>query len=163
MGKRGALGAAALGTALIGFGLLRNRVRRFEVIENSMTPALRPGDFVLASRLDSAPLRGDMVVFPHPAKPSLLMIKRVVGVPTETLTVSGGRVVANDHVVAEPWAQGALAGDFHWTLDSRHVIVLSDNRSLPTEDSRELGPVPLTDFWRVGFRYWPPTRIGGVR
>lgn len=163
MGKRGALGAAALGTALVGFGLLRNRVRRFEITEASMTPTLHTNDFVLASRLDSAPMRGDIVIFPHPNKPSLLMVKRVVGLPTETVTVGGGQVAANDHVVAEPWAQGSLAGDFHWSLDSRHVIVLSDNRSLPTEDSRDLGPVPLTDVWRVGFRYWPLARVGGVR
>lgn len=163
MGKRGALGAAALGTALIGFGLLRNRVRRFEVTEDSMIPTLYRGDFVLASRLDSAPLRGDVVIFPHPAKPTFLMIKRVVGVPTESVAVGRGQVVANGHVVAEPWAQGFLAGDFEWKLDSRHVIVLSDNRSLGTEDSRDLGPIPLTDVWRVGFRYWPPGRVGGLR
>ena len=163
MGKRGAIGAAALGTALIGFGLLRNRVRRFEVTEDSMMPSLYPGDFVLASRLDSAPLRGDVVIFPHPAKPAFLLIKRVVGVPTESVAVERGQVVANDHVVAEPWAQGWLEGDYQWTLDSRHVIVLSDNRSLATEDSRDLGPIPLTDVWRVGFRYWPPGRVGGLR
>ena len=162
MGKKGALGAAALGTVLIGFGLLRNRIRRFEVTEDSMTPTLQPGDFVLASRLDTTPLRGDIVIFPHPAKPAFLMVKRVVGVPTETVAVSSGQVAANDHIVAEPWAWGSLAGDFEWTLDSRHVIVLSDNRSLPTEDSRDLGPVPLTDFWRVGFRYWPLARAGGL-
>ncbi len=163
MGKGRTLGAAALGATLIGFGLLRNRIRRFEITEDSMAPSLRPGDFVLASRLNSAPLRGDVVVFPHPAKPSFLLIKRVVGVPTETVAITGGQVVANAHVVAEPWAEGALAGDFTWELDSRHVIVLSDNRRVPTEDSRELGPLALTDVWRVGFRYWPLSRFGGVR
>lgn len=163
MGKKGALGAAAVGTALLGFGLLRNRLRRFEITEDSMTPTLQPGDYLLASRLDSAPLRGDIVIFPHPAKPTMLMIKRVVGVPTETVSVGSGQVAANDHIVAEPWAKGSLAGDFQWTLDNRHVIVLSDNRSLPTEDSRDLGPVALTGFWRVEFRYWPLARVGGLR
>ncbi len=162
MGRKGALGAAALGAALVGFGLLRHRVRRFEITEDSMRPALHMHDYVIASRLDSAPMRGDIVVFPHPARPSFLMIKRVVGLPSETVRVDGGQVAANGHVVAEPWAQGALAGEFDWELDGRHVIVLSDNRSLATEDSRELGPIPLGDMWRVGFRYWPLARVGGV-
>jgi signal peptidase I len=163
MRKSRALGAAATGAALLGFGLWRDRVRRFEVTEASMAPALQDGDYVIGTRLVSAPLRGDIVVFPHPRKPGLLMIKRVIGLPGETIAIHQGQISANAHVLAEPWANGAVAGSHEWQLDGRHLIALSDNRSVSTEDSRELGPLPMGDLWRVNVRYWPPGRIGRIR
>lgn len=162
MRKSRALGAAATGAVLIGFGLWRGRLRRFEVTEQSMAPALEEGDYVIASRLVSAPLRGDIVVFPHPQVPGFLMIKRVIGLPGEAVVIDHGQIVANGHVLAEPWANGAVAGSHEWGLDGRHLVVLSDNRTVSTEDSRQLGPLPMGDLWRVGFRYWPPARIGRI-
>ena len=155
---------AALGAGVVaGAALWRGRLRRFEVTEASMAPALRDGDYVIATRLVSSPLRGDIVVFAHPSVPGFLMIKRVVGLPGETVHISQGRVAANGHVLAEPWADGTLAGAHEWQLDGRHLIVLSDNRTVSTQDSRELGPLPMGNLWRVGFRYWPPRRLGRVR
>ncbi len=163
MRRSRALGAALGALMVAGAAIGRTRLRRFEVTEDSMAPALRDGDYVIATRLVSAPLRGDIIVFPHPRSPGFLMIKRVVGLPGETLRIDNGRTVANGHVLAEPWAHGSPAGEYAWHLDGRHLIVISDNRSLSTEDSRELGPLPVGDLWRVGFRYWPIGRIGPVR
>ena len=163
MKKSRAFGAATVGAILLGFGLLKGRLRRYEINEDSMSPGLEPGDYVIASRLDADPLRGDVVVFPHPNNSAFLMVKRVVGVPTETVQLTNGQVVANDHVIAEPWAQGSLAGEAEWRLSPKQLVVLSDNRSTATADSREFGPIPSLDLWRVGFRYWPPARIGPVR
>jgi signal peptidase I len=163
MRKSRAFGAAVTGAVLLGFGLWRGRLRRFEVTEDSMAPALQDGDYVIATRLVSAPLRGDVIVFPHPQVPGFLMIKRVIGLPRETVSIDRGQVAANGHVLAEPWANGAVAGSHTWELDGRHLVVLSDNRTAPTEDSRELGPLPVGELWRVSFRYWPPDRIGRTR
>lgn len=162
MRKSRALGAALIGAVLIGFGMWRGRLRRFEVTEDSMSPALADGDYVIATRLVSSPLRGDVVVFPHPKKPGFLMIKRVIGLPGEVVEIEAGQIAANGHVLAEPWANGAMLGAHQWELDDRTLVVLSDNRTVSTEDSRELGPLPLGDLWRVGFRYWPFGRIGKV-
>ena len=90
------------------------------------------------------------------------MIKRVIGLPGEHVHIENGQIAANGHLLAEPWAQGAMLGTHEWNLDDRHLVVLSDNRTVSTEDSRELGPLPIGDLWRVGFRYWPPGRIGRV-
>jgi signal peptidase I len=162
MRKSRALGAAFVGAVLVGFGMWRGRLRRFEVTEDSMSPALTDGDYVIATRLVSSPLRGDVVVFPHPHSPGFLMIKRVVGLPGEVVQIENGQIAANGHLLAEPWANGAMLGTHEWTLDDRQLVVLSDNRTVSTEDSRELGPLPVGDLWRVGFRYWPPDRIGRV-
>ena len=48
-------------------------------------------------------------------------------------------------------------------VDGHELVVLSDNRTVSTEDSRELGPLPMGEMWRVAVRYWPPARIGPVR
>ena len=163
MRKSRALGAAVAGGLLVGIGAWRNRLRRFEVIEASMEPSLKDGDYVIATRLISTPLRGDVVVFPHPRKPGFLMIKRVIGLPGETLSIRDGQVVANGRALTEPWAQGRPTGSSEWELGDRDLIVLSDNRTASTEDSRGLGPLPMGEMWRVAFRYWPPGRIGPVR
>lgn len=162
MRKPLALGAAFVGGALLGFGVWRDRLRRFEITDASMNPALQDGDYVVATRLVSTPLRGDVVVFPHPRTPGFLMIKRVVGLPGEQVAIRDGRLVVNHRVLAEPWAGGPLTGSFDWDLDARQLIVLSDNRTAATEDSRELGPLPMGEMWRVEFRYWPARRIGAV-
>ena len=163
MRKSRALGAALVGSLLVGFGIWRNRLRRFEITEASMDPSLHDGDYVVATRLISAPMRGDVVVFSHPRDPGFLMIKRVIGLPGEKLSIRDGQVAVNGRVLAEPWAQGALAGSFDWELGGRDLIVLSDNRTMSTEDSRELGPLPMGEMWRVAIRYWPPSRIGQIR
>lgn len=162
MRKSRALGAGLVGALLVGFGMWRGRLRRFEVTEDSMAPRLQSGDYVIATRLISAPMRGDVVVFPHPSSPGFLMIKRAIGLPGETVAIEHGQVVANGHLLAEPWANGAVAGSHDWDLDGRHLVVLSDNRTVSTEDSRELGPLPMDDLWKVVFRYWPPGRAGRV-
>ena len=162
MRRSRALGAALTGAVLVGFGMWRGRLRRFEVTEDSMSPSLSAGDFVVATRLVSSPLRGDVVVFPHPRSPEFLMIKRVIGLPGETVQIEHGSIAANGHVLAEPWAHGAVPGSHEWKLDGKHLIVMSDNRTVATEDSRELGPLPVGDLWRVGFRYWPPGRVGRI-
>lgn len=163
MRKSRALGAAAVGGILVGFGLWRGRLRRFEVTEDSMSPALDSGDYLLATRLDSAPLRGDVVIFPHPGTPDFLMVKRVIAVPGESVSIDRGQIAVNGHVLAEPWANGAVAGSYEWQLGPNEVVVMSDNRLEPTVDSRQIGPVPLIAFWRVEFRYWPAGRVGKIR
>lgn len=154
------IGVALLGGALVGFATGRDRLRRFEVTESSMAPALENGDYVVARHLLTKPKRGDVIVFPHPRDPAFLMIKRVIGLPGEQVAIRRGRLAVDGRILAEPWAAGALMGRFDWQLGANELLVLSDNRRVSTEDSRELGPLPMGEMWRVAFRYWPAARIG---
>lgn len=162
MSKLGKSTAVALGAALVGFGVLGTRLRRYEISEDSMEPALSHGDYVIASRLKATPRRGDVVIFQHPAKPGFYMSKRVLGLPGEDLVIQSGQVTANGHIIAEPWAHGAIQGDHEWQLGTNDLVMLSDNRQKPTEDSRTFGPVQMAEMWRAEFRYWPLPHIGPV-
>lgn len=127
-----------------------------------MSPALVTGDYVFASRLDTNPRRGDVVIFEHPHKPGFYLTKRVLGLPGERVEIAEGKLAADGHVIAEPWANGALDGRHEWKLGRKELAVLSDNRKIPTEDSRLLGPIARSGLWRVDVRYWPPARVGQV-
>jgi signal peptidase I len=57
------------------------------VAGNDMAPALQPGDLLLANRLDTSPARGDLILLEHPSVPNRLLIRRVVGLPGESVAV----------------------------------------------------------------------------
>jgi signal peptidase I len=139
----------------------RRNLRRYEIAERSMEPALLPGDWVIAVRTRH-PSRGDVVVVPHPHRAGFELVKRVVGLAGETIAAEAG-VVTVDGAAADVWAQGPTLPDGTWQIPHDSVFVLGDARLPSQDDSRTLGPVPLqTISWRVRFRYWPWGRIGLV-
>ncbi|MFQ5948229.1 MAG: signal peptidase I [Acidimicrobiia bacterium] len=159
----GKWGAAALGGLLVGLigGVMRRRLTRFEIAEDSMAPVLRAGDFVLTARSRAIPGRGDLVVFPHPHRSDFDLVKRVVGLPGERVDIANAQVHIDGSVLAEPWADGPTLPDGSWELGDEELFLLGDNRAASIDDSRHLGPFPLEGIpWRVVFRYWPLYRVG---
>ena len=147
--------------AVLGFVGLRKKLRRYEIAENSMEPQLSAGDYVIAKALAEAPLRGAIVIVPHPEVPHFDLAKRIIGLPGETVTLHDGQVHIDGAVLAEPWANGPVRPDGEWTLSDQQVFVLGDNRSVSAADSRTIGPVPLaTVKWKIVARYWPASRFG---
>ncbi len=72
--------------------------RRVVVRGRSMHPTLAPGEYVLFDRLAyrrGAPRRGDVVLASHPAKPGMRIVKRVVGLPGDSVAVEGDRCWVN--------------------------------------------------------------------
>lgn len=141
---------------------LYERFGRFEISEASMTPALRPGDYVVTERTDRPLRRGEVVVFLHPSRPDFFLVKRVIGLPGEELRISGGEVLVGGRRLDEPWTEDETGPDGTWNLAVGEAFVLGDARWLSAGDSREIGPVPVVDLnLRVVFRYWPrPGLIG---
>lgn len=124
------LGALAVWTT----ALLARAVQR--VVEgDSMAPTLQPGQRVLV-RPPWRLRRGDVVVVRLGEVTSL---KRVVGLPGERVALSGGRLVVDGEVVAEPYV-ARRSSDAAWTVPVDHVVVLGDHRGRST-DSRLHGPV----------------------
>ena len=149
--------------AVLGSAGLRARLRRYEIAERSMQPTLAPGDYVVATALTESPERGDIVIFDHPHRPGFELVKRIVGLPGETIVIANGQIHADDAILAEPWADGPTRPDGKWELNPDQIFVLGDNRADSSGDSRWFGPVDTSRTgWKVIYRYWPTGSIGRV-
>ena len=138
-------------------------LRRFAIVEDSMRPAFEPGDWVLARRLRGAPRRGAVVVYEHPHRPGMHLVKRVVGLAGERLAIAGGRVLVDGNVLADPWAVGPTGPPGAWHAPDEAVFLLGDRRAVSAGDSRTTGPVPDAGVrFEVVARYWPRARSGLV-
>lgn len=136
-------------------GLARQRVARFAVAEGSMEPALRPGDWILAVKAHK-PQRGDIVIYDLD---ELDVIKRVVGLPGEAVTIRGGQVWVDGEALPERWADGPTHPDGEWQLGATEVFCLGDARARSTGDGRTTGPVDESRIrWRAVAVYWPRPR-----
>lgn len=153
--------AGAVGVTVLTAAALRGVLRRFAVHEDSMTPSLEPGDWIIARRRSGAPDRGDIVVFADPAGSGFDLVKRVIGLPGEQVGVTSGRVTIDSALLADRWANGATAPDGTWVVPDDHVWLLGDNRGASASDGRVLGPIPISDIqWVAIARYWPSARAG---
>ena len=128
-----------------------------------MTPTLQPGDYVLVDRSRRPDFRGDIAVFEHPDRRAFFLVKRVIGLPGEHLTIESGRVLIDGTPLSEPWTSDDTGPDGSWVLGLEQAFVLGDARRLSSGDSREIGPLPVEHLgMKIVFRYWPLERIGPV-
>ncbi|HLF25175.1 MAG TPA: signal peptidase I [Anaerolineae bacterium] len=149
----------ALLTAII-FLLVNAATGRFLIKSVSMQPNLHEGEYVIVDKvtyLVSAPQRGDIVVFDLDGEPDDL-IKRMIGLPGETIEISDGIVYINGQPLEESYAAPAPGS----TLPARRLgtdeyFVMGDNRS-NSRDSRIFGPIHReTIVGRAWIIYWPPS------
>lgn len=141
---------------------------RYEVAGESMIPTLLPGDRLLASGLVyrfRRPQRGEIVLVRSPAagEEGLVLVKRVIGLPGERISIHDGRVAVNAKLLDEPYlfvpfTPGPLTGE--WSLGPAEYFLLGDER-LRSDDSRRWGPVSVRNILgRVIYRYAPTERRG---
>lgn len=161
----------ALGAALI----IRFFVAAPYVVSGaSMEPNFQDWNYLLVDRLSyhvEAPQRGDVIVFDLPQDQSRALIKRVIGLPGETVDISGPNptvTITNSanpkgFTLAEPYISSENFGgasDIHVTLGADQYFVLGDNRRV-SADSRLWGILPRSDIvGRVFVRLYPFGEIG---
>ena len=155
--------AGSIAVTVLAAAALRGVLRRFEIREASMAPALESGDWVIAKRSTGTIARGDIVVFDDPTGTGMNLVKRVIGIAGEQAMIENGRVTIDGAVLADRWATGVTGPDGSWDIPEGHVWVLGDNRPASRADSRLFGPIPAESIqWRVTARYWPSKRAGMV-
>jgi len=133
------------------------------VYGSSMVPNLRTNERLVVEKLSyrfHGPRRGDIVVLHDPDGGPELLIKRVVGLPGERVTLADGQVYVDGVAISEPYlTQGTASTGRAWTIPPLHVFVMGDNRGA-SRDSRVFGPVSIDSILgRAVFRYWPLNEI----
>jgi len=133
----------------------------------SMEPHLHENQRVIVEMLSyrfRTPQRGEIVVLNLPDHNSDPLIKRVIGLPGDTVEVRSGAVYVNGQKLHEPYLTQPTAGFMAAILvPEAHVFVMGDNRQ-QSNDSRYFGPVPLENLiGRAWVSYWPPEDAGLFR
>ncbi|TFG35654.1 MAG: signal peptidase I [Parcubacteria group bacterium] len=137
----------------------------FFVKGQSMEPNFENGDYLFVDELSyrlKDPQRGEVIVFKYPNDVSQRYIKRIIGLPGETVEIKDGKIdIFNKDgeklLKEEDYIPQSILtlGDTKTTLKENEYFVLGDNRSA-SSDSRRWGPVPREDIiGRVFFRVWP--------
>jgi signal peptidase I len=147
------------------YTLVNLATSRAVVEGQSMQPNFYTGQLVIINRFAyffSSPARGDVIVLHDPKDVTQDFIKRVVGLPGETVQIKEGRVYVNGTIIEEPYIQDfCRAGcDGTWQLKKDEYFVLGDNRN-NSFDGHAFGALPrdliVGQAW---IRYWPPQDIG---
>lgn len=157
--------------ALVFAGLVRYfLIQPFFVEGASMEPSFLSGEYLLideASYYFKSVERGEVVVFHYPLDASKYYIKRVIGVPGETVEIKDGKVIIynNDNsdgfFIEEDYlsGDGITLGNIKKKLGKNEYFVLGDNR-LVSSDSRQWGTLPRNNIvGRVWVRAWPIDKV----
>lgn len=137
-----------------------------QVYGQSMEPTLHSDQRLVVEKVSyrfHGPRRGDIVVLKSPQS-SELLIKRVIGLPGETIEIRQGQVYINGQELDEPYLERSKGGNWGPIIvPPLHVCVLGDNRSF-SNDSRAFGMVPIESIvGRAWVSYWPLDKVGAVR
>lgn len=137
----------------------------FFVKGQSMEPNFENGDYLIVDELSFRlrdPQRGEVVVFKYPNNLSQRYIKRMIGLPGETVEIKDGKIIVfgqeggrvlDESAYLSPTIQ--TPGDIRATLAENEYFVLGDNR-YASSDSRRWGALPREDIvGRVVLRAWP--------
>ena len=153
---------------VIVFGVRYFIAQPFIVSGESMVPTFENGEYLIVDELSyrfREPARDDVIIMRYPLDPKKYFIKRIVGLPGETLAFDGTQITvtsANDKnpiVLDEPFIQNQKDTYLTVLLKENEYFVLGDNRPA-SSDSRVWGPLPRKDI--IGspiVRLFPLTRI----
>lgn len=143
----------------------------FIVKGESMVPSFQSGDYLIVDEVSyrfSNPNRGDVIVFKYPKDEKQKFIKRIIGLPGETVEVKGGKVMIykdnNVQTLDEKYIlnPAGTIGEIKITLGVDEFFVLGDNREY-SYDSRAWGSVPRKDIiGKVFLRVLPVAALSKI-
>jgi signal peptidase I len=155
-------------SVLLAFGIRTFVAEARYIPSGSMLPTLEVNDRLIIDKVSygfTDPHRGDIVIFrpPDSLHTEDVFIKRVIGLPGDTIEVKNGKVLVN----GEPQQESYIAArpDYQYgpvTVSPDHYLVLGDNRN-NSFDSHYWGFVPEDHvIGRAVFRFWPLDRVGDL-
>lgn len=141
-------------------------VRPFQVNGTSMDPTFKNGEFVftnlISQRLGKLD-RGDVIVFKAPPEPEKDYIKRIIGLPGDTVRIQDGNVYLNGKILTEDYLPKGLITESHGfaqegqdiQVSPKSYFVMGDNRP-ESSDSRDWGLLPYKMIvGKSALVYWP--------
>lgn len=146
--------------------MLINRyvIIKAEVPTGSMEHTIEVDDCILGLQLAyvfTDPQRGDVVIFPYPDNPETTYVKRVIGLPGETVEIKNGYVYIDGNPIEEPYLKEEMRGEYGpYVVPEGSYFMLGDNRN-SSQDSRKWKNTYLKEediMAKVLFRYSPSFR-----
>ena len=151
-----------LHTALISLGIFFFVyiliVQPHRVKGESMVPNFADGELLLTEKVTyrfQEVRRGDVIVFEAPTARKVDFIKRIIGLPGDSVEIQNGQVLVNNQRFLEPYETQSTDGSIKITLSQNQYFVLGDNRAA-SSDSRSFGPIDKGAIkGRAWLVYWP--------
>lgn len=141
----------------------------FIVSGTSMVPTFENSEYLIVDELSYRfhnPARGDVIILKKPREESEYLIKRVIGLPGDTIIIKNGAISIKDSshpegfTLNEPYILNHSTDNSETTLGNDEYFVMGDNRPVSL-DSRFIGPIPKDHIvGRTYLRLFPVTRIG---
>ena len=148
-----------VGLAVILFLVINSVSARVRVDGVSMLPTLQNGEFVLVNKLayrTGTPSRGDIIVFRSTTTTDLDLIKRIMGIPGDKISIHNGQVLINGQTLSEPYINAVPNYGGDWQVPDGYLFVLGDNRN-DSSDSHLWGFLPEKNvIGKALVIYWPP-------
>lgn len=140
----------------------------------SMEPTFESGDYIFTSKITyrfRQQERGDVIVFKSLRNPDIEFIKRIIGLPGDTIMIQSeeiyvnGRQLQEDYIAAKTplWEGGFIKDGEKKVVPAGHLFVMGDNRPR-SSDSREFGFVETESIiGQVFYRYFPSDKVGSIK
>jgi len=149
----------------LAFSLINTVTARIRIDGHSMETTLSAGSFIIANKLayqQNDPQRGDLVLISYPRDPKQFYLKRVIGLPGESVAVKGGTVTINGIPLEEPYITEPPVYSDTWIVPEGTYFVLGDNRN-NSSDSHNWGPVPRENITaKAVWIYFPLANVGKI-
>ncbi len=142
------------------FLLIRQGIQNYRIESISMEPNFHEGQFVLVNKLAfklGQPERGDVIVFHNPERPEEDFIKRVIGLPGDSIEFHDSQVFVNGFQLNEPYISAPTIGEEPGPIvvEPDHLFVMGDNRP-NSRDSRRFGQLSMDlVVGKAWVRVWP--------
>jgi signal peptidase I len=159
--------AITAGLALVIFLILQTTVQSSIVEGSSMLPGLENNQRLIVIKAVyhfRDPQRGDIIIIHPPVSPAKQWVKRVIGLPGDTIEVKNHTVYVNNVALKEPYIKETPNYTMiPYTVEPGRYFVLGDNRN-NSSDSHSIGTIPAENIvGEVWLRLWPLSEWGLIR
>ena len=149
------------------FVCLRLTVQSYTVVMSSMEPNFQEGECIMVNKVcyrSSGPQRGEVIVFDPSFDSEYPFIKRVIGLPGETVEIKDGKVSINGTPLNEEYIMAPPNYTMPVTeVPENEYFVLGDNRNNSTDSSKGWTVLQDNIIGKAWLTYWPPSKLGIVK